>query len=96
MYGTVARMRLKAGAEVEMNRLSQEWSQDIPGFVFQHVYKLDSGPNEFILVVAFDSKASYEANAKSQEQAARYQQYSALMDGAPEWNDGEIVFTQQA
>ena len=97
MYGTVARMRLKAGAEAEMNRLSQEWAQeDIPGFVFQHVYKLDNNPNQFMLVVAFDSKASYEANARSPEQAARYQQYSALMDGAPEWNDGEIVFSRQA
>ncbi len=72
MYGTVARIRLKAGAEAEMTRLSQEWSQDeIPGFVFQHVYLLDKNPNELMLVVAFDSKASYDANAPFQHSGIR-------------------------
>jgi hypothetical protein len=95
MYGTVAKMRLKPGAEVEMNRLTKEWSWDIPGYAFQYVYKLDSDPNEFMLVVGFDSKDSYLANAGSPEQAARYEQYRAFMESDPIWHDGEIILADQ-
>jgi hypothetical protein len=44
-----------------------------------------------MLVVAFTDKASYRAKAESPEQNERYQQYVALLDGEPEWHDGEIV-----
>lgn len=93
MYGTVARMRLKPGALAEMDRLSRNWSKAIPGFVFQHVYQMDSDPNEVYLTVAFVSKAAYVANANSPEQAARFSEYMALMERPPEWHDGEIVMS---
>ena len=93
MYGTIARMHLKPGAEDEIMQMSREDAPQIPGFVFQHVYRMDADPLEFYLVVAFESKEAYQANAASPEQNARYERYAALMDGAPEWHDGEIVFS---
>ncbi len=92
MYGTVARLQVRPGgfgALQEMNR-AEELPQ-IPGFVFQHIYRLDADPNTFILVVAFESKEAYLANATSPEQAARYEQYRAQLTADPEWSDGEIV-----
>ena len=94
MYGTVARIRIKPGAEAELQRLSQENVPQIPGFLFQYVYRLDSDPQSAILVIGFASKEAYRANATSPDQHARYEQYRALLEGEPEWNDGEIVFAQ--
>jgi antibiotic biosynthesis monooxygenase (ABM) superfamily enzyme len=93
MYGTVARMRLKPGAEQRMMELSREEETLIPGFLFQHVYRLDSGNNEYILVVAFDSRESYVANANSPEQHQRYLEYRELLEADPEWQDGEIIYS---
>jgi quinol monooxygenase YgiN len=91
MYGTIARIRVKPGKEAELRQLGNEMAPQIPGFVFQHVYRTDADPNEYYLVVAFASKEAYRANAGSPEQAARYAQYRALLEADPEWHDGEIV-----
>ncbi len=93
MYGTVAKMRIKPGKEEELAKMIGEQAPEIPGFVFQHTYRLDNNPREYMLVVGFESKEAYRANAESPEQNARYEQYVELLDGPPEWNDGEIVFS---
>ena len=92
MYGTVARMRIKPGMEERLRQFGRDASEGgIPGFVVEHVYRLDAGSNEYMLVVGFESKEAYLANAKSPEQHARYQEYRALLEAEPEWQDGEIV-----
>jgi len=91
LYGTIARFRVKPGKETEMARLTEEEAPQIPGFVFQHVYKMDADPQEYLLVVAFQSREAYRANAESPEQHARYQGYVSLLETAPVWHDGEIV-----
>jgi heme-degrading monooxygenase HmoA len=93
MYGTIAKMRIIPGKEKELEALSRESSPQIPGFVFQHVYRMDADPNEVYLVVGFESKEAYLANAKSPEQNERYMKYRSLFAGDPEWHDGEIVFS---
>jgi heme-degrading monooxygenase HmoA len=97
MYGTVARMKIKPGAEDQLRRLSSDSeSAQIPGFVSQQVYRLDADPNEYIIVVAFESKDSYLANAKSPEQHERFLQYRDLLAAEPEWHDGDIVSSYPA
>lgn len=94
MYGTVARMRLKAGAESQLQDLMREYETlDVPGFVSTTVYRMDSDPNELYMAVVFDDAESYRANAQSPEQDARYQKMVALLEGSPEWHDGEIVYS---
>jgi heme-degrading monooxygenase HmoA len=90
-YGSVARMRLKPGAEDQMRQLTDADAGKIPGFAFSHVYRLDSGSNEYYLVVAFESREAYKANADNPEQHQRYLKYRELMEADPEWHDGEIV-----
>ena len=65
MYGTIARMRVKPGKEAELAKIGRESAQGIPGLVFEHIFKMDADPNEYMLVVAFTDKASYRANAES-------------------------------
>lgn len=92
MYGTVARVRVKAGGEGGLLQQLREFeSLNVPGFVNTYIYRTDADPNEYYMVVFFESKDAYWANARSPEQDARYQQMAAHFEGAPEWHDGEIV-----
>ncbi len=84
---------MKAGMEERLQQLSEAEVPSIPGFVFQHVYRMDSDPNELYLVIAFESREAYLANANSPEQNERYRQYRELLESDPEWHDGEIVFS---
>jgi quinol monooxygenase YgiN len=93
MYGTIARFKLKPGGLADLERFNREQTANISGVVFQHVYRMDADPNEVYLVVGFESKDAYKANAESPEQHARYEQYRQFLAAEPEWHDGEIVFS---
>lgn len=93
MYGTVAKMRLKDGAEAQIQELMKEYeSVAIPGHVSSAVYRMDADANEYYLTVVFEDAASYRANAASPEQDRRYRKMAELLDGEPEWHDGEIIY----
>ncbi|HLJ81133.1 MAG TPA: antibiotic biosynthesis monooxygenase [Ktedonobacterales bacterium] len=92
MYGTVARLRVKQGAEAQLAQQQRDFEAlRVSGFIRAYVYQMDADPREYYLVVLFESKEAYWANARSPEQDARYQQMLALLEGQPEWHDGEVV-----
>ena len=94
MYGTVARLQVKPGAEKQLIEMSQnDMDSQMRGYVGQYVYRMDADPNEYYLVVIFESKEAYFANADSPEQDARYRAFRALLEQDPEWHDGEIVYS---
>ena len=90
MYGTVARFRLKPGMLEQVRRFFDEMEPP-PGQVWRFVYQLDSDPDEYMVAVAFESKEAYIANADRPEQHAAFMRLAELLQGAPEWHDGEIV-----
>ncbi len=93
MYGTVAKMRVKAGAEQEFLRVAQETeSVPVPGVIAIYVYQMDADSRNYYMVVMFDSKESYVANANSPEQHQRFMQMMTVLDGEPEWHDGTVVY----
>ena len=93
MYGTVAKMRVKAGSEQEFLRVAQETeSVSIAGMVAVYVYQMDADSREFYMVVMFHSKESYVANAESPEQHARFMLLMTALESEPEWHDGTVVF----
>jgi heme-degrading monooxygenase HmoA len=95
MYGTVARMRVKPGAESQLREQMKDYEAlKIPGFVTTYVYQMDSDPNEYYMAVIFDSKDAYRANAESPEQDTRYREMLQSLQSPPEWHDGEIVAGQ--
>ena len=95
MYGTVAKMRIKAGMEQKMRELTaSDGMMNIPGLVGTTVYKMDADPNVLMMAVVFTDRDAYVKNANSPEQNARYEEFVALLDGPPEWNDGEIIFPE--
>jgi len=96
MFGTIARMRVKPGAEKKLMEISEsESALKIPGYIAQYVYRTDNDPQEYYLVVIFESREAYFANADSPEQDARYREFRALLESDPEWHDGEIVFADR-
>jgi quinol monooxygenase YgiN len=91
VYGTVARLRAKPGAQAEIAALAREMQGvKIPGMVADYLYQLDNAADECYLVAVFETKAAYVANASSPEQDARYRRLRALLIADPEWHDGEI------
>ncbi|HYL43471.1 MAG TPA: antibiotic biosynthesis monooxygenase family protein [Ktedonobacteraceae bacterium] len=96
MYGTIARYRLKPGAEAQLEeqfRIFQ--AAKVPGFVGTYVYRMDANAREYYLAVLFTNKEAYMANAKSPEQDARYRQMLQLLEEEPEWHDGEVVYVER-
>lgn len=92
MYGTVAKLRIRPGAEAELMALAQDYgAQTVPGYIGEYVYRLDNAPDSYIMAVLFADRASYAANAASPEQHARFLRFRALLVGDPEWHDGEII-----
>jgi quinol monooxygenase YgiN len=97
MYGTIARMQLKPGMEARMLEFSRQAEErKIPGAVATYVYRLDQEPNTYMLAVVFKDRASYVANAGSPEQDRDYRKMLEMLDGEPEWHDGEIIDHWQA
>lgn len=94
MYGTVAMLRAKPGNEAALLEEIRAEDQEahMPGYVYQFLYRLDAQPDTYCLVVIFDSKAAYIANANSPQQHSRYLKLRALLAAEPQWHDGEMIY----
>lgn len=92
MYGTVARVQVLPGKEPELLMLGEEMSKKpAEGQISDHMFKLDSGNDQFIVVAIFSDRESYHRYAQSPESDQNYQKIRALLTADPEWNDGEVV-----
>lgn len=96
MYGTVARMQIKPGMEAKLTELTKAYETlKVPGHVNTIVYRADANANEIFMAVVFDSKEAYRKNADDPAQDARFREMAALLEGEPEWHDGEIIYSQK-
>jgi heme-degrading monooxygenase HmoA len=92
MYGSVARWHVKDGKQGELERLAEElMNERPPGSRAVYVYHSDADPREYWVAGVFESREAYTSNSATPEQGARFQRLRELMDGDPEWHDGEIV-----
>jgi hypothetical protein len=95
MYGTIAKLRAKEGVDLEeLARQRTEFDRhSTPGYVGHLVFRADTDPLEHWMVVLFDDRESYHANAQRPETHEQYLVMQKSLDGEPEWHDGEIVET---
>ena len=92
MYGTIARIKVKADQEQELrDHINDFGSTRTPGFIASALYRADAGGQEYWLAVIFESSETYRANAASPEQNARFEKMRSMLEGDPEWHDGEVV-----
>ncbi len=97
MYGTIARLRVKAGHEEALREHLKQYKPELAsGFVAAALYAADEGRGTHWLAVVFESKEQYQANAGSPEQDVRYQEFRGLLDADPEWHDGEVTLRATA
>jgi quinol monooxygenase YgiN len=91
MYGTVAKTTVKPENREKLRDLMkrQMAERQIPGYVTSYALFENDSDVAWIFAV-FQDRATYDANAGDPAMDAQYQEYSALMEGAPEWHDGEI------
>jgi quinol monooxygenase YgiN len=90
VYGTIMRARVKPGHRETLQSLMQEWHETVRQPAGFHSYDLaweDKDPNGLVLVVRFEDKESYVANAESPEQDAEYRQMLEHLEAEPEWID---------
>ncbi len=95
MYGTIARMRPKAGHEQQIAELMDQWNRErkpkVSGAVGSYLLRPDRNPDEVLLMAIFDSRETYRANADDPEQDAWYRQLRENLEADPSWEDGEIT-----
>jgi quinol monooxygenase YgiN len=94
MYGTIAKLRVKAGHIGGLELITKGASMP-KGALALYDFKMDADPNEVWMVVVFESKEAYQANANSPEQGELYRWMMEYLEAEPEWHDGEIVLTKQ-
>jgi heme-degrading monooxygenase HmoA len=91
VYGTIAKMKLKPGAEDKMMQTMEGSEGHREGHVATYVFKSDADPNVHFVTTIFESKSAYKKFSDSPEQSKRFQQMRELLAADPEWHDGEVV-----
>lgn len=91
MFGTVAKMRIKPGADVMLMAWSRALLMNIKGHVSTTIYRSVEDPQVLWMTVVFEDEASYRANAESPEQHRRWQQMRSVVEDDIEWSDGHIL-----
>lgn len=91
MYGTVAKMKLKPGAEQKIMETMEGSQTGREGHVATYVFKSDADPNVHFVTTIFESKSAYKKFADSPAQDERFRQMRELLAAEPEWHDGEVV-----
>jgi quinol monooxygenase YgiN len=92
MYGSASRWRVKEGKQQELETVAKLLMSDRPPGAHRVViYRSDSDPREYSIAGSWESREAYHGNSSSPEQQELFRNLRDLMDGDPEWHDGEIV-----
>jgi len=91
LYGTIAKMKLKPGAEDKMMHAMEGSQEGREGHVATYVFKSDADSNVHFVTTIFESKDAYKKFADSPDQGKRFQQLRELLTADPEWHDGEVI-----
>jgi len=90
MYGTAARIRVKAENRARLREVLERQSyQTVPGFQTSYILWQDDAETAWLFAI-FEDRAAYEKNADDPAQHQRYLEYRALLEDEPEWHDGEV------
>lgn len=92
MYGTIFRLRPKAGREADVVALMEEWARTrgsrVNGARAAYLLRSERQPGELLGVAVFDDQATYQANAADPQQDAWYRRLRETLQADPEWEDG--------
>lgn len=89
MYGSIFRMRPKAGKTAELKAVFMEGGRRPKGMTAAYMLTEDKDGSVWGMGV-FEDEKTYRDNAASPEQNAMYERFRALIEADPEWHDGAI------
>ena len=94
MYGTTMIGKLATGVtgeQIQAELKAWETGRDVPGYMSSHALIGDDGKT-IVNVAVFDTKEHYMALADDPAQDEWYQQkFAPMLDGDPQWIDGEWI-----
>jgi quinol monooxygenase YgiN len=95
MYGTIYRLRPRAGREADVVALVEEWATkrgpQVQGTRAVYLLQSERRSGDLLGVAVFESEEAFRANAASPEQDAWYRQIRDLLEEDPEWEDGAYL-----
>ena len=95
MFGTIARLRPKAGRQADVVAMLDEWQRErapkVSGAVAGYMMRPLDRPSDLTLVAVFADRASYETNANDPGQDAWYRNLRDLLEDDPAWEDGDYL-----
>ena len=97
MFGSMFRMRPKAGEEQAVEKVFRRWADErrpkVAGAVASYVLKPRNRPGELLGMAVFDTEENYIKNANDPEQDRWYRELRSHLEADPEWNDGDIILS---
>jgi quinol monooxygenase YgiN len=95
MFGTIAIATPKPGQEAAVVEHFNQWwknrAPSVPGPLLGTVYRKSDNASELMVTVVFSSRAAYDANAADPAQDAWYRKLVEMLEGEPEWIDGDVL-----
>lgn len=92
MFGTLGRAKVKPeNREKVLELLRQDSDEAVPGYRTTWIMFPENRQDEVLFAVFFADAPSYWRNADDPKQDAWYQELRALLEGDPEWSDGDWI-----
>ena len=95
MFGSIYRMKPRPGQEANIAAHFRRWERErrpaTGGAVGGYLFRPKSNPAELIGVAVFDSEDSYMKNANDPMQDQWFRDLRQMLEGDPEWNDGDVL-----
>jgi len=95
MYGTVAKLMVKAGKIEELIHHMNVEYKNMPGAKDIFMYQMDEEANMMFIAVVFSDKNSYIENSERPESNVQYEKMMEFLDAEPEWHDGQVIFNRK-
>jgi hypothetical protein len=89
MFGSVFKMRPKAGKAAELRQVMMSNPRRPEGMITAYLLSEDANGDVWGMAV-FEDEKTYRANAADPSQGEQYQKFRALLEADPEWHDGSI------
>ena len=97
MYGTIAKMKVKKGQVEDFRNAMEEIDEDdAKGYVATYLFQMDSNPDEIQMIAIFKDEESYRKNAEKEDTHQNYLTMMEYLEAEPEWQDGKVVYAENA
>jgi hypothetical protein len=92
MYGTIGHLSIKPGLVSKITQYLHDFDK-VPGVLKSSLYCIDADSHDYYWTIVWADKKAHDTNASSADFPDRYAQFLTVLNGDPEWYDGECVYS---